>query len=85
MYLDYLLRNHFALKGRRPTMKILVIGNGFDLAHYLPTHYSDFLDFVKEFKEESGGDYEAFIRDVKNNRVLRSKIEGMIAHWYLSP
>lgn len=28
-------------------MKILVIGNGFDLAHGLPTSYSNFLDFVR--------------------------------------
>ena len=28
-------------------MNILVVGNGFDLAHGLPTKYSDFLDFVK--------------------------------------
>lgn len=28
-------------------MNILVIGNGFDLAHGLPTKYSDFLDFLK--------------------------------------
>ncbi|NUU74623.1 AbiH family protein [Paenibacillus xylanilyticus] len=27
-------------------MKILVIGNGFDLAHELPTKYNDFLDFL---------------------------------------
>lgn len=27
-------------------MNILVVGNGFDLAHGLPTKYSDFLDFV---------------------------------------
>lgn len=30
-------------------MNILVIGNGFDLAHKLPTKYSDFLIFVKEY------------------------------------
>ena len=30
-------------------MNILVIGNGFDLAHGLPTRYTDFLDFVDEF------------------------------------
>lgn len=29
-------------------MNILVIGNGFDLAHGLPTKYKDFLDFVKQ-------------------------------------
>lgn len=26
-------------------MNILVIGNGFDLAHGLPTRYGDFLEF----------------------------------------
>ena len=26
-------------------MEILLIGNGFDLEHDLPTHYKDFLDF----------------------------------------
>ncbi|WP_236894922.1 MULTISPECIES: bacteriophage abortive infection AbiH family protein [Clostridium] len=31
-------------------MKILVIGNGFDLEHGLPTQYKDFLDFVKTIK-----------------------------------
>ncbi|OOM09319.1 AbiH family protein [Clostridium saccharobutylicum] len=30
-------------------MNLLVIGNGFDLAHGLPTKYSDFLGFVKYF------------------------------------
>lgn len=28
-------------------MNILVIGNGFDLAHGLPTKYADFLEWVK--------------------------------------
>ena len=28
-------------------MNILVIGNGFDLAHGLPTKYTDFLKFVE--------------------------------------
>lgn len=28
-------------------MNILVIGNGFDLAHGLPTEYKDFLEFAK--------------------------------------
>lgn len=30
-------------------MNILVIGNGFDLAHELPTKYTDFLEFIKSF------------------------------------
>lgn len=27
--------------------RILILGNGFDLAHNLPTKYSNFLDFCK--------------------------------------
>ena len=30
-------------------MNILVIGNGFDLAHKLPTRYSDFLNYIRGF------------------------------------
>ena len=32
-------------------MNILLIGNGFDLAHGLPTKYPDFLEFVKVIKQ----------------------------------
>lgn len=32
-------------------MNILLIGNGFDLAHHLPTRYQDFLEFIKVFKQ----------------------------------
>ncbi|MBD5511344.1 MAG: hypothetical protein HDR08_08860 [Lachnospiraceae bacterium] len=32
-------------------MNILVIGNGFDLAHGLPTKYTDFLEFCKLFTD----------------------------------
>ena len=31
--------------------KILVIGNGFDIAHGLPTRYTDFLDYVDHFDD----------------------------------
>ncbi len=30
-------------------MNILVIGNGFDIAHGLPTKYVNFLEFVQAF------------------------------------
>ncbi len=33
-------------------MNILVIGNGFDIAHELPTKYGEFLDFVRFFKQK---------------------------------
>ena len=32
-------------------MNIIIIGNGFDLAHELPTEYADFLAFCKMLKE----------------------------------
>lgn len=32
-------------------MNILVIGNGFDLAHGLPTKYEHFLEWVKVIKQ----------------------------------
>ena len=34
-------------------MNILVIGNGFDLAHGLPTSYKEFLKFVLESEDMS--------------------------------
>ncbi len=41
-------------------MNILVIGNGFDLAHGLPTKYGDFLEFVKVIRQ-----------DIKNGEALK--------------
>lgn len=38
-----------------PITNILVIGNGFDKAHNLPTNYGEFLSFVKEFQEYKKG------------------------------
>ncbi len=32
-------------------MNILIIGNGFDLAHGLPTKYTDFLKFIQAYKK----------------------------------
>ncbi len=37
-------------------MKILLIGNGFDLEHGLPTRYSDFLDFTDKFLKMAAAD-----------------------------
>lgn len=37
-------------------MNILVIGNGFDLAHGLPTRYGDFLEFVKVIRQVKNGE-----------------------------
>jgi hypothetical protein len=37
---------------------ILVIGNGFDIAHGLPTAYEDFLEFVQNFQEYQKGNLQ---------------------------
>lgn len=60
-------------------MTILVIGNGFDLAHQLPTQYSNFLDFVKAFKGSEDSDYSEFISNIKeNNAGLYSEMQSLI-------
>ena len=53
-------------------MKLLVIGNGFDLAHNLPTKYTDFLRYCKEYNEKdpvsvSDDMNQEFLNFIKNN------------------
>lgn len=59
-------------------MKILIIGNGFDLAHDLPTKYIDFLRFVNELLE-IGGSNDA------EDSLLISKITNQYETDHLSP
>ena len=59
-------------------MTILVIGNGFDLAHHLPTQYSDFLGFVKALKTPVDNEYSRFISEIKErNEKLYSEIQTL--------
>ena len=59
-------------------MNILVIGNGFDLAHGLPTTYSNFLGFIKVFKKHrvhfnaNGCGYGQFYTEEKYNMIAES-------------
>ncbi len=49
-------------------MNILVIGNGFDLAHGLPTKYENFLKFINTYREN---------RDIlKNEQSIKEKLEN---------
>ncbi len=53
-------------------MNILVIGNGFDLAHGLPTRYTEFLEFIESFKdcyEKVQDDQIDWVYYDTNNRV----------------
>lgn len=55
-------------------MNILVIGNGFDIAHNLPTKYEHFLEFVKEFSQFYANEscsikWNKQLSELKNNKV----------------
>ena len=57
-------------------MHLLVIGNGFDLAHGFPTRYTDFLRYCNEYNEKepiSGSDdmNQEFLDFLKNNIWLK--------------
>lgn len=54
-------------------MNILVLGNGFDLAHGLPTKYGDFLEFVQAFSNfkssvNSQNKYSVFFTDLEETK-----------------
>lgn len=53
-------------------MNTLVVGNGFDLAHGLPTRYSDFLDYVTLYIMK----YE-----VSRRRRLEKMWGDSVAYW----
>jgi hypothetical protein len=57
-------------------MDILILGNGFDLAHKLPTKYSDFLDYcIKQHKNKDIGFYSQ--SDIEKNIWLQHFIFQM--------
>lgn len=45
-------------------MNILIIGNGFDLAHKLPTKYSDFLNEIQKDSK-----FQNYLQ--KNNKSIK--------------
>lgn len=58
-------------------MNILVIGNGFDLAHGLPTKYSDFLYYVKalkNYKSSMQADQSGFFKYFQSLNDTKTKI-----------
>lgn len=54
-------------------MNILIIGNGFDLAHGLPTKYTDFLKWIKD-------EYELYIAMKTNNYKIASTLD-IFVNW----
>ncbi|MCM1131993.1 MAG: bacteriophage abortive infection AbiH family protein [Ruminococcus flavefaciens] len=66
---------------------ILVIGNGFDLAHKLPTTYGDFLKFVQNFQKYQNGNmqhdntfYSYFKRLQEEKTDIFNEIDTLVAH-----
>lgn len=55
-------------------MNILVIGNGFDIEHGLPTKYADFLDFMKGISEIATRKY------IGKKEYFESELENIIGH-----
>ena len=68
-------------------MNIIVIGNGFDLAHGLPTKYTDFLEFVKVLNnvlEERNKDYDCIDMcniNVQIKTLIKENITQQIEQW----
>lgn len=52
-------------------MDILVIGNGFDLAHELPTRYTDFLNFINGFSRYYRYNNRKFHKNEINTEVKK--------------
>lgn len=57
-------------------MELLLIGNGFDIAHGLPTKYTDFLKYCRDYDDKSAVSSsnelnEEFISIVDNNIWLK--------------
>ena len=58
--------------------KILLIGNGFDLAHGLPTSYSYFLDFCDKVEKKFNFQSEINEKDYKTNELNDWNIDDSI-------
>lgn len=68
-------------------MNVLVIGNGFDLAHGLPTSYMDFLEFIEKYEEYYNNSFvycdytnmAVYFKDLKENRSdIYNEINSLI-------
>ncbi|MFR2167307.1 MAG: AbiH family protein [Coprococcus sp.] len=54
-------------------MNILVLGNGFDLAHGLPTSYKDFLTFCKKLRHYINTAKPSLKANIKQKKLIRGK------------
>lgn len=62
-------------------MNILMIGNGFDLAHGLPTKYSDFLGFIEYFKiffDANESDIQDRYKEASSFKKLNENVQAYL-------
>lgn len=68
-------------------MNILMIGNGFDLAHGLPTRYKDFLEFGKKlsaiYSETNILSPESYQKDYLNGWKMDEKIKRYLQDLFI--
>lgn len=55
-------------------MNILIIGNGFDLAHDLPTTYKNFLEAMQIIQQYYKSDFSYFAEDYEDTRVVKEML-----------
>ena len=59
-------------------MNILVVGNGFDLAHGLKTSYADFLHVINVFSDIEEIDLmnrpDLFWNEIKSDKIIRENV-----------
>lgn len=60
------------------SMNILLLGNGFDLAHGLPTKYADFLEWVKE-------EYSLYTELRDQEKEIVNKLKPVRVDWAILP
>lgn len=67
-------------------MNILLIGNGFDLAHKLPTQYDDFLNFLIACRIMESGEYTgpSDIHHIKATNIRDEIGEYIVTRWNAS-
>lgn len=74
---------HFFCFGEIITMNILIVGNGFDLSHYLPTKYDHFMDVMSAIEGKNTGGLPKNLEEMKIDEWLNlidktfQKREGM--------
>ena len=60
-------------------MNILIVGNGFDLSHYLPTKYDHFMDVMRAIEEKDTGGLPDDLENTKLEDWLK-QIDKIFEH-----